>query len=421
MIRLRPYQEKALSHADKKALLLDMGVGTGKTITSLALADKKNPPKVLVVVPAALTLQWYKVITEQWGEPSCLLYRGTKKQREQLVLDDYKFIVLSYNLLRNDFKRIFQEIPKESLIIIDEAQALKNRKSKIFKAIAKLKNLKQAHLLMLSATIISAPEDAYAIIKLLNPKAYQNYQHFAAVHLVQDEYNQIIDYKNLDHLSSNLYENSYRVSEDVLSLEEPIIIPVPYELDKKHMKAYNQILEDEFLELEDEVLDFTQAKNMFHLAQQLVISHPVLEQLNIKPYIFEVLDTLVSDKIIIFTHYVRSTESIASRYNAGMYYSKEKDLTKPIIVINLQAGGAGLDGLQSNHNEMIFVEMPLTPPEFKQAVGRLHRSGQTKPVIVHIPYAVGTIQESLYWRLKHKTKVLNKITKNELKEMIHGK
>jgi len=432
MVKLRDYQEKALEFKDYQALLLDMGVGTGKSYTSIALAKEHPTEKKFFIVPASLVLQWYEVLTQDWKEKSVLLYKGDVKERKSKLtqFDNYEFIVMSYNILRNDFKKLWKKM-KGATIIADEAQILKNKDSKIFKCFRKLQQFAAPKFILLSATIISEPVDAYAITKLINPKAYQSFQHFMAVHAIQDEYGSIEEYKNLDLLHTNLYKNAYRVGEEVLNLEEPVIIPVPYALDKKHLDAYNSMVDDMFIETDEEFFDFTNQKNFFHLAQQFIISHPLLDKIKCYPYIYTVLNEILSyldkeEKVVIFSRYVNTTEKLATFFNAAKYYSKVKEKEEFIIdihrhiVINLQAGGAGLDGLQKVSHITVFTELPLTPPEFKQAVGRIHRSGQEHPVIVYVPYAKKTIQETLWWRLRHKATELNKITKNELKQLLKG-
>ena len=57
----------------------------------------------------------------------------------------------------------------------------------------------------------------------------------------------------------------------------------------------------------------------------------------------------------------------------------------------------------------IFVEIPPDPPTFKQAVGRVHRSGQARNQFVTIFLAAGTIQERIYYNLIVKDKVLSEV------------
>jgi hypothetical protein len=59
---------------------------------------------------------------------------------------------------------------------------------------------------------------------------------------------------------------------------------------------------------------------------------------------------------------------------------------------------------------MLFLELPLIPKDFEQAVGRLKRSGQSLPPVINVALANGTIQGKLYKDL---------IAKDELTRQVH--
>ena len=75
-----------------------------------------------------------------------------------------------------------------------------------------------------------------------------------------------------------------------------------------------------------------------------------------------------------------------------------------VIILQLRAGGAGIDDLQTVCNELLFAELPITiAAHFRQAVARVHRNGcQKTGVNCRIAIANGTLQARL-WRTCRRT------------------
>ena len=102
------------------------------------------------------------------------------------------------------------------------------------------------------------------------------------------------------------------------------------------------------------------------------------------------------EKVTIYHSYIYSGHIIQERLKAlGIRYAgvghgfadptlqRKRFLMDPkcrVFVLNCQAGATGLDGLQQVCRYGIFYESPVSPSLRKQAVKRLHRDGQKRPV-----------------------------------------
>lgn len=101
-----------------------------------------------------------------------------------------------------------------------------------------------------------------------------------------------------------------------------------------------------------------------------------------------------------------------------------EDESCSLFFLQYQAGGTGTDGLQDVCNRFVAAEPEWSPGERWQAMGRLRRIGQTKPVLCDNLILEGSLDELIEWRCAQKAQVLvellkpnnlefNKMTDNE--------
>jgi SNF2 family DNA or RNA helicase len=80
-----------------------------------------------------------------------------------------------------------------------------------------------------------------------------------------------------------------------------------------------------------------------------------------------------------------------------------------VILVQIIAGGTGLDGLQHVTNRMILAEYVWTPGLNKQAIHRVYRGGQTLPVRATYIVAEGTVDERVLAVNRRKEKLIEKV------------
>ena len=137
----------------------------------------------------------------------------------------------------------------------------------------------------------------------------------------------------------------------------------------------------------------------------------------------EVLEELDGGKIVIFTAYRATNRMLSERlkkYGVVAVYGEVSraaqdaaidrfvdDPTCRVILLQLRSGGYGIDKLQGVASDILFAEMPLVPSHFHQAVARLWRVGQFKPVTVRVAIAEKTVQVRLWDVLQEKDSLVN--------------
>ena len=139
-----------------------------------------------------------------------------------------------------------------------------------------------------------------------------------------------------------------------------------------------------------------------------------------------VKDALESErKVVVFAHHREVIDELCSAlvlYNperlwGGMSAERKdaairrfkRDPECRVFVGQLQAAGVGVDGLQDSASRVIFAEGSWVPSDLEQAVGRLHRHGQKRPVLVDILTIHRSIDEAMLRRALEKIRVIEQI------------
>ncbi|RUM60183.1 MAG: hypothetical protein DSY59_03405, partial [Persephonella sp.] len=172
---LRGYQLEGLSYLNFlyeygfNGILAD-DMGLGKTVQTLSfllyLKEKSKLVKpALIVVPTSLVANWEKEIETFTPDLSYITIIG--KERKELIklIDKQDIVITTYPLIQRDYE-LYKDI-KFSYIILDEAQKVKNPKTKTYKAV---KSIKADRKLALSGTPIENNlTELWALFNLLMP------------------------------------------------------------------------------------------------------------------------------------------------------------------------------------------------------------------------------------------------------------
>lgn len=424
-VELYPYQKKSveeLGPIDRSGLYY--APGTGKTFTSLALAQFKIITKmidaVLIIVPPVLLPNWSRNVAKLPGV-SQTVYVGPPAKRKALDLD-VDVLLVGIQIFKKDFATFAGwAAGRRVLVIVDEAQMLKNIGSDNFKKVRDF--CRDQQVCLLTGTPVSVPLDAYAMIKLVSPSVYKTMHQFENIHVEErDFFKKPTKYRHLDLLHDNLMISAHRVlTEDVLQdLPEVTYTPIYYDLDPAHLRLYQRLADEQMVKLENgDKLDLTNVSALFNALSQVPANAEHFSEGAIQSTVLDlidgVLDELDGQKLLIFTHYVMTTERIAAHLKAwkpAVLYGKTKnrqgeidrfveDPACKVFVVNLRAGGAGVDRLQEVCRNMLLIELPYRSAEFRQAVARLHRDGQKNAVHVRIAVANKTLNVRTWDALQH--------------------
>jgi len=454
---LRPYQidgvKWLLGHFNSNlgACLAD-DMGLGKTLQTLAVlvavqeqlgfttkttnfdlfanetTIEREPMKTLIVLPSSLVFNWYNEAAKFTPHFSRMQYVGNDRKLLASRLDSSDLIFTSYSIIHRDISIL--EKYNFRYLILDESQYIKNRDSKIFKAINKINT---NHKIALSGTPIeNSLDDLWSQMQFINPDILGSYNFFAEnfkipIEKKQDE-NSLSELKNLVQ-PYILRRTKEQVLKDLPELTEQIYYcdmdPEQEKLyEKEKSKARNFLLKTD-----GSGPDKISIINTLMKLRQLS-NHPKMvdqeSEIDSGKYIAvtNYLETLVKEKqkTIIFSSFVTNlsfytdwckentiayceitgeTPAKKREQQVNLFQEKEEPL---LFFISLKAGGVGLNITKASY--VLFLDPWWNPFAEKQGVGRAHRIGQLNKVNVVRFISKNTVEEKII-KLQESKKLLS--------------
>ena len=401
-----PYQEEGIRFGlYKRAVLIGDEMGLGKTMQAIGLAVLKKEifgfSKVLVVTLASLKDQWQREIERFTDEKAEVIAGSARERKRQYREDNSLFKITNYEAVLRDVTIISRFKP--DMIILDEAQRIKNFETKTAEAV---KSLPRQHALVLTGTPLENKlEDVYSIAQFLDPELLSPLWKFAADHFLLSRHKkgQILGYRNLEKLHNKLQSLVIRRRKEEVLDDLPEQIVNDYYLDLHETQAeihagYSKsllpLLNKKFLT----PMDLRKIQVLLLKMRQVCDStHLIDRETNISPKLDElasILDELVVEnnrKVVIFSEWTTMTFLIGKHLSkvgipfvelSGKVPVKKRQVlidefsNNPNckVFLSTDAGGTGLN-LQAA-DCVINFELPWNPAKLNQRIGRVNRIGQ---------------------------------------------
>ncbi len=405
------YQEEGIKFGlYKKAVLIGDEMGLGKTLQAIGLSIFKKDifgfRKVLVVTMSSLKQQWQREIERFSDEKACIIAGNARRRKEQYRTDSSLFKITNYEAVLRDVTIISRLKP--DIIILDEAQRIKNFETKTAEAV---KSLPRQHAIVLTGTPLENKlEDVYSLVQFLEPERLSPLWQFAADHflLSRRKKGDILGYVNLNKLHEKLKPLVIRRRKEEVLDELPELIVNDYYIDLHIEQAeihagYSQsllpLLNKKFLT----PMDLLRIQALLLKMRQTCDSTYLIDrQTNISPKLDElanILNELVIQngrKVVIFSEWTTMTMLIGKHLSRAaipfvelsgkVQVAKRQALidefdTNPDckVFLSTDAGGTGLN-LQAADCVVNF-ELPWNPAKLNQRVGRINRIGQKSKCI----------------------------------------
>lgn len=372
-------------------------MGLGKTLQTLSFIAATGKEKTLIVAPTTLIQNWKNEITKfvpQLGE---------------------KIEVISYDMLRLHIDKF--KAKKYDLLVIDEAQIIKNRNTQKFHSVG---SLNANRIISLTGTPIeNSVNEIWSHFFILHPPTRKIYERLRSE--CTDSTNSEIFAK----LSGKILNRFIlrRTKNTVLKdLPPKIEKDVFVELSEQERNIYNQILSitrEAFRQGLSGRINSLALESLLRLRQCCVSINLLPSSIHSGTYILpSKLDTALGyvkkftsdgSKVLIFSQFVGALTEMRKVLDENKIRSVtldghtakrsqvinefETNSNIKVFLISLKAGGVGLNLTAAN--SVILLDDWWNPAVEDQAMSRAHRIGQTQPVSVVRLICSNTVEEKI--------------------------
>jgi ERCC4-related helicase len=202
---LYAYQQEGMLHLafTGRALLADE-MGLGKTVQAVAACEllrrMTGIRRVLVISPASLKGEWEEQIAKFTDLPSSII-QGPRAKRLRQYRETGFFFLANYEQIRGDVAEI-NSILAPDVIVLDEAQRIKNWQTK---TAVSIKRLESRYAFVLTGTPLeNRIDEIYSIVQYLDPQLFGPLFRFNREFYQLDENGRAVGYKNLDVLHERI-------------------------------------------------------------------------------------------------------------------------------------------------------------------------------------------------------------------------
>ncbi len=407
------YEGIAWMFSQKSALLADeMGLGkTMQTITAVRLLLRSGHiRRILFICPKPLIPNWQREF-RTWAEelPFTTIEGDTARRKMIWNMPGVPLLIANYELVSRDLDGVpEEELPKFDLVVLDEAQRIKNRDSKTAEVV---RGIPRKRSWALTGTPIeNRPEELAALFEYMGvvPPAATP------------------DLKQLSRISS-IYV--LRRTKDLVMKDMPPRLDRDelLELSPAQKLAYQTAEKDGVIKL-NEMGDEISVQHVFELVLRLK------QITNFDPFTGESakLERLIANmeeiaasggKAILFSQWTKVIDWLAARltqfnplvYHGGVPTPKREPILKefkenPSKHILLMSYGTGAVGLNLQFAGYVFLfDRWWNPAVEDQAINRAHRIGCKSTVIVTRFISKDTIEERIDLVLKQKRQIFEAV------------
>ncbi|MBD9399338.1 DEAD/DEAH box helicase [Pseudomonas sp. PDM11] len=429
--QLRPYQlqglgwMQALGELEVGGVLAD-DMGLGKTLQTLAhiLLEKqygrlKQP--ALIIMPTSLIPNWQDEAARFAPTLKVLALHGAKRRSQFKLIGEHDVVLTTYALLPRDLKALTAQ--RFHLLILDEAQSIKNPRSKAALAAGQI-NAHQR--LCLSGTPLENNlGELWSLFNFLMPGWLGDAKRFTRDYRTPIEKHG--SEQRLAHLRGRIKPFVLRRKKEQVARELPPKTEIIQwvELTPAQRDRYEILRLAMDRKVREEITRQGLARSQIVILEALLRLRQVccdLRLLDEAPAeltssdsgklssLLDMLEALIGEgrRVLLFSQFTSMLALIESELQArGIGYAKLTGSTRdrrtpveqfqagqfPVFLISLKAGGAGLNLTAAD--TVIHFDPWWNPAAEAQASDRAYRIGQDKPVFVYKLIARGSVEEKI--------------------------
>jgi len=409
-----PYQLEGIAFLmPRHAALLADEMGLGKTMQAILalrlLFHAGLIRRALIVCPKSLVSNWAREL-RQWAQdlPVEVIDGSVRQRHTAWRISNFPVKLVNYELLTRDQKSAVGPEARFDLVVLDEAQRIKNRESKASRVVRAIP--RQRSWALTGTPVENRPEDLINLFAFIDP------------HRIPGEPSP----RRLPQLMADSVLR--RTKEQVLADLPPKTIRDAYlDLTSAQREAYD-LAEKEGLIRLNSLGDTITVRHVFELIlrlKQICNFDPLtresakLEQL--RADLAEVADS--GRKAIVFSQWVEPLELLAhalKTWEPLLFHGRvpaakrqsileqfRQDPRKQVLLMSYGTGSVGLNLQFANY--VFLFDRWWNPAVEDQAINRTHRIGQQNPVFVTRFITVDTIEGRIAEVLERKRQIFTEL------------
>ena len=439
---LRPYQQHGvdwlqnLRAHDLDGFLAD-DMGLGKTIQIIAhivieQTEGRLDRPVLIVVPTSLVTNWATEIAKFAPHLDVEILHGLGRHARRAELADVHVVITTYSVLARDIDAM--KLLPWHLVVLDEAQVIKNPDSKSTKAVCQLDT---RHRICLSGTPIENNlQELWSEFAFLMPGLLGDRKGFAKRFRTPIEKNN--DAVRRAQLIRRIKPFLLRRTKSQVATDLPPkhTILRRINLAPAQRELYETIRGTLYDKVREKIAELSPARSRIVVLDALlklrqVCCDPRLVKIPSARLVtasskldslLEMIDEMIVEgrRILLFSQFTSMLDLIKPRLTeAGLKFVELRGDTRnraepvrmfengdvPLFLISLKAGGQGLN--LTSADTVIHYDPWWNPAAEDQASDRAHRIGQTKPVFVYKLIAADTVEDRILDLQQRKASLAN--------------
>ena len=427
--RLRDYQAYGAAWMGR---LLEAGfggvladdMGLGKTVQTLALLQARReagaPGPALLIVPTSLLHGWQTQAAQFTPDLRLVILHGPDRAALRRETPQADLVLTTYPLLARDHDWL--ELQDWPLIILDEAQTLKNPASRMAKTLREIPA--RGRLALTGTPLENSLQDLWTLVDWVNPGLLGDRKHFQT--LFRTPIEQHGDAAAQARLNRRMRPFLLRRTKKEVAAELPPRTEILelIDLPKSQQALYETVRSTMDARVREAIgsrglaaARITVLDALLKLRQ--VCCDPALVKTEAarsvtdsgkRARLHELLSELAGEgrRVLVFSQFVemlRLIEADLAKAGIGSLSLTGKTRNRaevldafakgdtPVFLLSLKAGGVGLTLTEAD--TVILYDPWWNPAVERQAMDRTHRIGQDKPVFVHRLVAAGTVEEKI--------------------------